>query len=365
MKKISLDKKFINRWLNRFEFKLKRTKLFSKPTFLTIEPTNSCNSRCIMCNKLKEYASSDFKAGFMSRDIFEKVLPWVSFASSVCWGGFGEPFLHPNYGEWAEDLKNAGANLTCFTNGINLKEFLSKKLVEIQFDSIHISLGGATEDVYKNIRGVNGLEKMLKNLEFLNGIKKDYNSKKPVVHFSLVAMNSVLPQLLDIVKLASKYNVESLEMPDLNIQYSENIEECIWLNIEKAKEYIEETKQLSNKLGLGFCSPTIKEKIDDCHDFFNLIQITYDGKILSCSNEKFILGDLNLNTLAEIWNNESYLRLRNDYYKNGIYKTCPECTRWDKSRQTMLKPTINLRGYDVNNEKIINEKFKENKVLVF
>lgn len=361
MRKVRLDKKFLNRWLNRLEIKLQRKKLLSKPVYLTIEPTNACNSRCIMCNKFKEYETKEFKPGFMSREIFEKIIPWAKYASSTCWGGFGEPFLHPQYGHWAEELKKNGANLTTFTNGIKMDRSLARKLVEIQFDSIHISLGGSTEDIYKKIRGIFGFERMLENLEYLNEIKRRNNSKKPFIYFSLVAMNSVLPQLNDIVRLAKKYGIASLELPDLNVQYPENIKESIWTGIDEAKKIINNAWRLSNEIGVKFHPPTLEEKIEECHDFFNLIQITHDGKVLSCSNEKFLTGDLKLETIEEIWNNKKYLRLRREYFYKGIAKICPDCQQWNKSKELMLKPTINLRDNSIDYKKNI----KKNKVMYF
>jgi len=232
---------------------------------------------------------------------------------------------------------------------------LARKLVEIRFDSIHFSLGGLTEEVYKKIRRINGLEKKLQNLEYLNYIKRSYNSEKPIVHFSLVAMNSVLPQLNDIVLLAKKYSVASLEMPDLNVQYPENIQESIWTNIVEAKEIINDAWRLSNEIGVKFLPPTLEEKIEECHDFFNLMQITYDGKILSCSNEKFMNGDLNSEPIDEIWNNNSYLRLRRDYFINGIIDICPDCQRWNKSKELILRPNINLRDNSIDYKKDIKE----------
>lgn len=344
MKKINLSTKFFNRRLNLLEFKLQRTKLISKPVYLTIEPTDACNSRCVMCNKRKLYASPEFKPGFMSREIFEKALPWVSYATSTCWGGFGEPFLHPHYGEWAEDLKQAGANLSCFTNGINLTRSLAEKLVDIQFDTIIISIGGATEHTYKSIRGVNGLKPMLKNLAYLNEVKRANNSIKPAISFNLVAMNTVLPQLIDIIRLAHKHEIQSVAMPDLDVQYEENIEESIWTDIERAKEHIEQASHIAKELGIGFCPPTLHEYAKNCRAFFSMIFVTYDGIVLSCSTERHILGDLKKNPLEKIWNNKAYQRIREKYFKEGVQSACPGCVEWDKSKHTMLTATVDLRN---------------------
>jgi hypothetical protein len=133
-------------------------------------------------------------------------------------------------------------------------------------------------------------------------------------------------------------------MPDLNIQYEENIQESIWNNLAEARKYIESAYHLAAKLGVGFIPPTLDEKKDDCRDFFSLMQIAYDGTVLSCPMEKYTLGSLKHATLFQIWNNAEYRRLRKDYFKQGLCFTCPHCVEWDKSRSTMLHAAIDLRG---------------------
>jgi len=342
--KFRLSKKSLNQLSNMLEIRLKRSRLLSRPVFLTAEPTDACNSRCIMCNKRKLYCSPQFKPGFMSREIFEKILPWASYASSFCWGGFGEPFLHPSYADWAEDLKDSGAKLLCFTNAISLKKELAEKLVKIQFDNIVISIGGATAKTYKYIRGVNGFHSMLENLAYLNAVKAAHNSALPVIDFNLVAMNTVLPELNDVIRLAHEHKVRSVAMPDLNLQYEENVQESIWNNMDEARKYIESAQLLAGKLGVGLVPPTLDEKKGDCRDFFSLIQIAYDGTVLSCPMEKYTLGSLKHETLSRIWNKAEYRKLRKSYFKEGLCVTCPHCVEWDKSRTAMLRFSVDLRA---------------------
>jgi radical SAM protein with 4Fe4S-binding SPASM domain len=343
MMKHNLSKKSWNRMLNDFEYKLKRTKLASRPVYLTIEPTDACNSRCVMCNKRKLYGSPGFRPGFMSREIFEKVLPFVSYATSTCWGGFGEPFLHPFYGEWAGDLKNAGACLLCFTNGITMNKGLVEKLVAIQFDHIVISIGGATEQKYKDIRGVNGLRLMLNNLTYLNEVKKACLSPKPYISFNLVAMNSVLPELEAVIRLAHEFDVRQVSMPDLDVQYEESVKESIWTNIARAREYVESADRVAQQLGVKLVPPTLSESVGDCRAFFRNMQITYDGVVLSCPKERYILGSLKENTINEVWNNSQHREKRKEYFVRGLRQMCPVCEEWDKSERTLLTVNVDFR----------------------
>lgn len=90
-------KTLFRRTLNYIEIKLKRSRLISKPLFVGIEPTLQCNSNCIMCNRQFNRKEDKLANGFLSWDTFNKVKPFFKYAEAVCFGGFGESLLHPDY----------------------------------------------------------------------------------------------------------------------------------------------------------------------------------------------------------------------------------------------------------------------------
>jgi radical SAM protein with 4Fe4S-binding SPASM domain len=64
-----------------------------------------------------------------------------------------------------------------------------------------------------------------------------------------------------------------------------------------------------------------------CNTFWNNMTVLWDGKVTFCCldwNGQHLLGDVNKNTLFEIWNNEAYTALRKNALKGNI-KSIPLC----------------------------------------
>ena len=57
----------------------------------------------------------------------------------------------------------------------------------------------------------------------------------------------------------------------------------------------------------------------DCHHPFTSLQILSDGDVRPCCWGFGAVGDLNLNSLEEIWNNEMMNQLRNDIKENNKF----------------------------------------------
>jgi radical SAM protein with 4Fe4S-binding SPASM domain len=68
-----------------------------------------------------------------------------------------------------------------------------------------------------------------------------------------------------------------------------------------------------------------------CNAFWNYITITWDGKVLICCldwDAKYIVGDVNKNSIEQIWNNKKYRSFRR-MVLNGKVKDIPLCKRCD------------------------------------
>ena len=58
--------------------------------------------------------------------------------------------------------------------------------------------------------------------------------------------------------------------------------------------------------------------------------ILHDGRVVLCCldfNGMQVVGDVNKNTIEEIWNSESYCKIREDFKKLNYekYPTCMQC----------------------------------------
>lgn len=79
----------------------------SEWTFFSVdvELTNICGENCRMCPR----KSLRRPTGFMSEEVFERVLALAArFSSRITFSGFGNPALHPRWGECIDRVRAAG-----------------------------------------------------------------------------------------------------------------------------------------------------------------------------------------------------------------------------------------------------------------
>lgn len=335
---------FMNRIYNRWEIKRRRTYLKSKPPEIGIETTNRCNSKCIMCNRMFSRTDENQHAGLLDWSILEKCKNFLRYCERVALGGFGEPFLHPEYIEIAEFIKGCGPYVYCFTNGSLLNEKTCESLVRISYDELCISLGGGDRETHKYIRGIDNFDEVVDNLLRLNYIKRLRGLKKPVISFNIVAMNTVLKRVDKVLELAVKLEAKAIAMPNLVVQGETMKGESPWMNAAQSMEIFRKTEEAASEHNIKFSYPKLRERKGDCVNFFSNMYITWDGTVLSCPLERFILGDLNKSGLEEIWNSDSYATLRQKYHTEGISSVCPNCFCWDIRKETFLNPNENTRN---------------------
>ena len=336
---------FANKQLNKLELKRRRVRLRSRPIEISLEPTLRCNSNCVMCNRQFIRREQVRRSGFLSWETFDKVRPFFPYAERVLLGGFGEALLHPGYVDMVKEIKKYGPHVYFFTNAVSLRPEIAEGLVGSKLDQICVSIGGATPETHAYIRGADTLGKVVENLRGLNRLKKDNGNGHPAISFNVVTMNSVLPEIGGILDLARELNVESLWMPHLVAQQREMIEESPWIRVEEAKQFFLEAEKKARELGIEIHLPDLDGCVKDCLSFFQDIYITWDGKVLSCPFERFILGDLESHALEEIWNGSGYLKLRRDYFERGIQTVCPNCTTWSNEPSAHLHPAANSREF--------------------
>ena len=310
-----------------------------------LEPTAQCNSNCIMCTKRYFREKDQIPQGFLSWDIFRKVKPFFKFTRRVLFSGFGEPFLHPEYLNMLNQIKRYNTFIYCFTNGLLLNEEIGRALVDSEMDMVNISFGGATKGTYRAIRGIDGFDTVINNIQYITEYKMKVGKIKPLLSFNVVAMNNIMPELEQLLYLAKKIGVQHFAMPNLIVQSEAMREESIWNNKKEAEKTFKRAKALASKLNIDFIYPSLDVIKSDCTDLLRKMFITWDGLVLSCAQERYIIGDLRKNKIISIWNSKNVMNLRKKYYKNGLDSICPGCPCFDNSPDTFLNSRINSRVY--------------------
>ena len=342
-----------NYLLNNFEIALKRKRLLSRPIELCIEPTNRCNSECVLCTNPAERRKGATTFGDMTWETFLRTRPFWDSALRIELSGNGEPFLHPRYLEMARELKKEGCFAHCFSNGLLLDEGVSKELVTMGYDLIGLSMGGATDETYRFIRGVDGLRQVVKNLRKLKEIKKAEGVKKPEIHFNIAAMNSVLAELDDLVRLAAELEVTSIDMFHLLVFFDHVRPESPWMNLDVAREQMERAGKTAREYGVNLTLPGFEPRDTFCRHPFNHFLVRWDGVVVSCVGHRFLLGDLNTQSPGTVWNSAVWQNLRRRILKQGYKNVCPDCNTWQANRRDLLlhaSPNLGEKTIDLGTQ---------------
>jgi MoaA/NifB/PqqE/SkfB family radical SAM enzyme len=121
--------------------------------------TERCNSRCVSCDFWRADGASDLSLGEIERLAGE--LPALGTRVVVLTGG--EPLHRPDVMEIADIFRRRGLALHLLTSGLALARFATE--IADRFVDVTISLDGHTTDLYRQIRGLDGLPALARGVK--------------------------------------------------------------------------------------------------------------------------------------------------------------------------------------------------------
>ncbi len=138
----------------------------------------------------------------MTKETFEKILPYFRKTKLVYLQGWGEPLLHPEFFQMARKAKQCGCAVGVTTNGILFTDAIAERMVDEGIDVVGFSLAGADEGQDAVRRGA-PLRNVLHAIKTLNRIKSVRGSPTPSVHLAYIVLRSRLndaPTLPALIK---------------------------------------------------------------------------------------------------------------------------------------------------------------------
>lgn len=123
--------------------------------------TARCNSRCVSCDFWKADGASDLSREEVARLADE--LAAIGTRVVVFTGG--EPLFRPDVFELADLFRARGIALHLLTSGLALEKFAGQ--VAARFVDVTVSLDGHSPELYRRIRGVDGLPALARGLKAL------------------------------------------------------------------------------------------------------------------------------------------------------------------------------------------------------
>ena len=269
------------------------------PSVFAIESTNLCNLRCVMCPR-GEPDVMERSLGLMSDQVLDRVLDEARFYEDPCFfHWFGEPLLHPRLFEQIDLVKSRGVpNLAISTNATLLDERRRRAILDSPLDTLVISIDGTTKDVYERVRlsPRHEFEEVVANAQALLSAKRAESRRHPHAILSIIVMDETAAQLDEFRRFWEAAGADEVQF----------------------KPYTTWANQVGDIIELA--TPEVRTAVrtvrpNPCRFLWESVVIAWNGLVVPCCHDydaKEVLGDLKVQSLAEIWNGEPMQRLRRD-----------------------------------------------------
>jgi radical SAM protein with 4Fe4S-binding SPASM domain len=267
------------------------------PLFIDVEVTSGCNLKCPFC--ATTFRGRRVKKGFMTLNTGKKIID-EGAANNLYGVKFnirGEPLLHPQIHEFISYAKQKGLIDVYFnTNALLLSENVSARLIEARLDRLSISFEGYTKDVYEKRRVGSDFEKVLKNIENIQALKRRLGVQYPKIRVQTV----MLPDLADAFEGYKKF-------------WSDRADEVGFLDYKEMKV---------KKKGIKY--PWA------CPQIWQRMAIWWDGTILPCNHDDdglLALGNANEVSIKKAWHSDQLCGIRNTHERGTAHEihACNGC----------------------------------------
>jgi len=291
------------------QYKIK--KLLSFPTDVIIELTNICNLDCIMCPRKRMQRNM----GNMDFELFARIVD-----ESIKGGArrilpffFGEPFIQSDIGKYLSYIRSKSRiiNISILTNGILMNGERIDELFKNRVNAVAVSLDAAEIDTYESIRRKGNLKQAEDNIKELVKRRKEKKLSLPSITVQFVVMDK---------------NRDEIEI--FRKKWEGIVDNVVFGACTNRGQSIEPF--ISHK-GVKYMP---------CYRLWNEIAVCNDGKVALCCNDwncSVTLGDVNSQTLGEIWRGKKLQHIRDMHLtrQRGNLSLCNKCypEEWDSAPQ--------------------------------
>ncbi|MDR0605718.1 MAG: radical SAM protein [Bacteroidales bacterium] len=297
------------------------------PIFIDVELTNKCNLECLFC--VTGTGMQIRKAGYMSDETFMKIMDNIKDKESgLRFMGWGEPTLHPRLADYIRIAKKAGHLTHLSTNGQLVDKNLADKLLDSGLDSIIFTFQGVNKQQYEEVMHGGDYDKLLTNVRTL--FQKRGNRSLPFIHCKTSIINESDIEDIEIFKKKVEPICDLVTCGATQFNH---------INLDKVKL----DKGSIEKLKIMKTKEQMLKRHKICGPCWGMTVIDYQGHLHLCNhdfNEEMLIGDINNNTISEIFNGNKKNEYRDlilntiipkqEFFRNPICNDCYDYMSWEE-----------------------------------
>ncbi len=281
------------------------------PLKLHIEPTSFCNLRCPMC---PQSIGANETNGFMEMDLYDKIVDEARhFAREFNLFFRGESLMHQGIYEMIEKCERAGIAAHINTNATLWRDEAIDKLLDARPSKVTISFDSGDPTTYEQMRAGARYDLTLERvLRFLSE-KKRRGLRKPYVVMQVI-------QLWDKTFAVGAKPTIPADFRSLFDGLPVDEWDTFWAHGWAGT--MDDSAFYNARPHGSVYFP--------CNWLWKSMAVYWDGRVPSCCAdfaEDQIMGDLNQQSLLEIWDSEPYREIRRAHVAGDLsdYKLCRGC----------------------------------------
>ncbi len=341
------------------------------PTNLSVNLTNRCNLKCVMCRGIRQTDAVPDNRPWYSRERELPVEDWTRLLEQVAafrpwlFVTGGEPLMYPHFRAFVREAKKRGLVVHLQTNATLLRRE-ADFLVEEGVEAVNVSIDGPPP-VHDRIRGLKGaFSQVEKGVRALVEARRGRGRPNPILSLNCTISKANLEVLTEIVPLAVGLKADILQLQHTMFDSPENVvrhnrflspERSRALGLEVAHpsictgEYYQSEltsadmpklqtalrqarQQARGRLKLIFMpyfsdellSPYYLDLnypfIQGCDNFWHTGRILADGTFSPCLN--LMVGNIIQQPFMEMWNGNRMQRLR-ELIAKQLFPGCARC----------------------------------------
>lgn len=274
------------------------------PVISKIELSSACQLRCVGCPTGSRRSSKD---DFVSLDLVRKIVDnnWLRSTSYVELMMSGEATLHPKFDEVVDILKTSGVMLGVSTNLVDRNKILSL----CKLDSITVSMDVFDQEGYELSRPPMKFDRLIANIEELVANAPSTT----LIYLQLLRTEFTEKYFLASIPKAQAF-IDSLGVHNVVLRY---VSDCF------SGVMGREDEQLNSRMCLTPHSAVVIKHTGTVHPC---------GYCFTGKEEGLLLGDLNTQSLEEVWVGDMVKKLRKAHQtQENLPLRCRQCKDGNRS----------------------------------
>lgn len=270
------------------------------PPCVQIEPTSTCNYRCVFCYQTDKMLTQGRHGhmGMMSLDTFKLVVDQIEGeVEAVTLASRGEPLMAKEIVPMLGYLQGKFLGLKINTNASFLTEEKIHALLSAEPNTVVFSADAADPDLYRKLRVNGNLDTVLKNVRKFEEIRRtQYSDSRTITRVSGV-----------------RYSDE---------QRFEDIEK-FW------RDYVDQVAFVSYNPWENPYDQAPNDLTEPCSDLWRRMFVWWDGRVNPCDvdyRSTLAVGTVADASLSELWHSAGYRDLR-DAHLNARRQSCSPCNK--------------------------------------